>query len=70
MGERYGMTKSGIRIIDAWIGYTDGRPYIFRNEYEQREWCVFTNRADACKAFADVRRVRLMIAEGKNEGQK
>ncbi len=67
--KKYGTAKQGIRIIDAWIGYTDGKPYIFRNEHEQREWCVFTSRGDARRAFCDVRPVRLMIAEGKRGDQ-
>lgn len=59
IGKKVGTT----RVIEAWIGYSDGKPYVFYNEHNQREWCVFTNRADARKAFADVRAVQLRIAE-------
>jgi hypothetical protein len=61
--KRIGRLVGTIRVINAWIGYSDGRPYVYFNDYHQAEWCVFTNRADARKAFADVRKVRLNIAE-------
>lgn len=61
----YGYKNGPLRVIHAWIGYSDGKPYVFRNDHNQDEWCVFTTRADARKAFADVRRVSLLITEGK-----
>lgn len=60
---RIGKLVGKTRIINAWIGYSDGKPYMFFNDYGQWEWCVFTNRADARKAFADVRKARLCITE-------
>jgi len=55
--------QKGIKIIRAWIGYTDGVPYKYTNDHGQKEWCVFRNRVDARKAFEDVRRVDLVIRE-------
>lgn len=53
------------RTIKAWIGYTDGKPYKYTNDHGQKEWCVFRNRADARRAFCDVRRVTLVIEESR-----
>jgi hypothetical protein len=60
---RGNLIGGSMRVIDAWIGYTDGKPYVYVNDHGQAEWCVFTNRDDARKAFGDVRKVRLCIAE-------
>lgn len=56
---------TNIKIIRAWIGYTDGVPYKYTNDHGQKEWCVFRNRADARKAFADVRRCEVVIRVDK-----
>lgn len=61
--KRIGRLVGKQRVINAWIGYSDDRPYIYLNDHQQFEWCVFTNRKDARKAFADVRKVRLTIEE-------
>lgn len=58
-----GRQVNGVRTIKAWVGYADGEPYVYINDYGQREWCVFVNRADARRAFSDIRRVTLTIQE-------
>jgi hypothetical protein len=56
------------RIIRAWIGFTDDKPYVFRNDHGQDEWCVFTNREHARQAFEDVRRCDVVIEQSKDRG--
>lgn len=62
--------QNGIKIVRAWIGFSDGKPHSYQSCAEDLKtvWAVFKTRKEGREAYEDVRRCDLVIRT--NRGTK
>jgi len=54
--------KKREKTIKAWGGFSDGKLYCATIwVYDERRWSIFRTRAEAKRAFEDVRRMKIIV---------
>jgi len=59
-----------MKIIKAWGGFCDGKlEYNHIRGYDERRWSVFKTKAEARRAYVDVRPVEIIVQKEDGEDE-